>query len=359
MSKSQSQLLQWLLEMVRQKGSDIYITHGAPPLLRGDDGLVPLSDAPLDDKALDKMVGDLTTPEQLGEFERDHEFNMSLDLGASGRFRVNLYKQRQHKAICIRKIDTVIPTLGALKLPTVLGELCCERRGLVIVVGATGSGKSTSLAAMIDYKNSREQGHIITIEDPIEYVHEHKKCIISQREVGTDTKSFDAALKNALRQHPDVILVGEIRDQEVMRHAINIAETGHLALATLHANNANQAIERILSFFDRAEHNQLLLNLSLNIRGIMSQRLVRRIGGGRRAVLEILLNKCEIEELIRNGKTKELKAAMAARRDVGMVTFDQTLFDLWRCGEIDERTALAEADSRDALAEAIAAAGAA
>jgi twitching motility protein PilU len=245
----------------------------------------------------------------------------------------------------IRQITTKIPTLEQLKLPVLLGELCCEKRGLIIVVGGTGSGKSTSLAAMIDYRNKKEAGHIITIEDPIEYVHEHQKCLITQREVGVDTKSFDTALKNALRQKPDSILVGEIRDHVVMEHAMNIAETGHLAMATLHANNANQAIERIVNFFDRSVQNQVLLNLSLNLRCILSQRLVRTKTGGRRAALEIMLNQGLIKELIRKGDVKAIKPIMAENTESGMQTFDQAMFKLWQEGEIDEEIALAEADS--------------
>jgi twitching motility protein PilU len=342
----QSPLRQWLLDMVARKGADMYLTFGSPPMMRGDGGLVPLADTVLDDAALAAAVADITTPDQRGEFEKTCEFNMALDLGAStGRFRINLFKQRQHTGAVIRQITTTIPTLEQLRLPKLLGELCCEKRGLVIVVGGTGSGKSTSLAAMIDYRNKKDAGHIITIEDPIEYVHEHQKCLITQREVGVDTHSFDAALKNALRQKPDAILVGEIRDHQVMEHALNIAETGHLAMATLHANNANQALERIINFFDREAHNQVLLNLSLNLRGILSQRLVRTKSGGRTAALEIMLNEGLIKDLIRKGEVKEIKPIMAENTERGMQTFDQALFNLWKAGEIDEDIALAEADS--------------
>jgi twitching motility protein PilU len=307
--------------------------------------LVPLTHDPLDDAALRSIVADILTPAQREEFARNLEFNVALDFGTGGRFRVNLMRQRQHDGAVIRQITTTIPTLEQLGLPTLLGQLCCEKRGLVIVVGGTGSGKSTSLAAMIDYRNTRESGHIITIEDPIEYVHEHRQCLITQREVGVDTLSFDAALKNALRQKPDAILVGEIRDRSVMEHALNIAETGHLALATLHANNANQALERIVNFFERESHQQVLLNLSLNLRGILSQRLVRTKSGGRKAVLEILLNEGSIKDLVRKGEVKEIKPVMAENRERGMQTFDQALFDLWRSGDLDEEVALAEADN--------------
>jgi len=338
-------LLKWLLDMVARKGSDLYISFGSPPLMRGDAGVTPLADKPLDDGGIAQVFADFMTGEQLAEFDREHEFNMALDLGEKGRFRVNALRQRQHSALVIRQIVTTIPTLEQLKLPQLLGELCCEKRGLVVVVGGTGSGKSTSLAAMIDYRNRKDSGHIITIEDPIEYVHEHKKCLVTQREVGVDTKSFDAALKNALRQKPDVILVGEIRDTTVMEHAINISETGHLALATLHANNANQAIERMLNFFPHETHNQILLNLSLNLRGILSQRLVRTKKGGRAAALEIMLNQGLIRDLIRKGEVKEIKPIMAQNTEQGMQTFDQALYRLWDAGEIDEEIAMSEADS--------------
>ena len=338
-------LLQWLLNMVARKGSDMYISFGSPPLMRGDDGMVPLSDLVLDDAAIGQVLADFMTGEQLSEFDREREFNMALDLGEKGRFRINAFKQRQHSGLVIRQIVTTIPTLDQLRLPKLLGELCCEKRGLVVVVGGTGSGKSTSLAAMIDYRNRKDAGHIITVEDPIEYVHEHKKCLVTQREVGVDTKTFESALKNALRQKPDVILVGEIRDEKVMEHAINIAETGHLALATLHANNANQALERMLNFFPHEMHTQILLNLSLNLRGILSQRLVRTKKGGRTAALEIMLNQGLIKDLVRKGEVKEIKGVMAQNTEQGMQTFDQALFTLWSNDEIDEDIALAEADS--------------
>jgi twitching motility protein PilU len=342
---TRSLLLPWLMDMVARKGSDLYLTFGSPPLMRGDEGLAALSDLVLDDALLAQAVSEITTRDQQAEFEQEHEFNMALDLGAAGRFRVNMFKQRQHSGLVIRQITTKIPTLEELRLPKLLGEITSEKRGLIIVVGGTGSGKSTSLAAMIDYRNKTEPGHIITIEDPIEYVHEHHKCLITQREVGVDTKSFDAALKNALRQKPDAILVGEIRDHLVMEHALNIAETGHLAMATLHANNANQAIERIVNFFDRSVQNQILLSLSLNLRGILSQRLVRTKSGGRTAALEIMLNQGLIKDLIRKGDIKAIKPVMAENTEQGMRTFDQALFTLWTAGEIDEEIALAEADS--------------
>jgi len=329
---SASVLLDWLVSLSRREGSDVYLTFGAPPMLRTDDDMEPLREDPLDDADLARIIGDLTSPDQQGDFSQEQEFNMSVDLEGVGRFRVNMFRQRQHSGVVIRRINAQVPTLADLKLPTLLGDLCCEKRGLVIMVGGTGSGKSTSLAAMIDYRNRARYGHILTIEDPIEYVHEHRRCIVTQREVGSDTRSFDSALKNALRQRPDVILIGEIRDQATMRHALNIAETGHLALATLHANNADQAIERIVNFFALEE-----------------RRLVRRKEGGRTVALEIMLNRGEVTRLIRSGDTSGLKREIAANGSLGMQTFDQHLARLWQAGEIEDFVALAEADDRPAM----------
>lgn len=350
---SQSLMLDWLLEMSRQKCSDLYITHGAPPTLRGNSGLVALDHPPLDDAALSEIVSNLTTSDQQSQFSRESECNLSVDLGKVGRFRVNIFRQRQHSGVVIRRIEADVPTFDSLGLPRVLAELVMERRGIVVMVGGTGSGKSTSLAAMIDHRNSLEDGHILTIEDPIEYVHQHKRCIVTQREVGGDTKSFDAALKNALRQKPDVILVGEIRDAETMRHALTISETGHLALATLHANNADQAIDRIANFFDTTERRSVLLNLAFNLRGIVSQRLVRTIDGGRTAAVEVMLNLDGVPELVRSGETKGLKALMEAGGARGMATFDHALHTLWSEGRIEDAVALAESDDRDWMAARI------
>ncbi|MBF0168043.1 MAG: PilT/PilU family type 4a pilus ATPase [Alphaproteobacteria bacterium] len=341
-----SKIRTWLATMIAHKGADLYITHGAPPTMRGDGGFNILQREPLDDEAIAAVLADITTPAQREEFEEVCELNMALDLGKTqGRFRINAMKQRQHTAMVIRRITAQVPTMESLGLPQVLGDLVLEKRGLVILVGGTGSGKSTTLAAMIDHRNASAPGHIITIEDPIEYIHDHKRCIVTQREVGVDTQSFDTALKNTLRQKPDVILIGEIRDANSMQQSINIAETGHLALATLHANNANQAIERVLNFFEKEMHHQILLNLSLNLKGIVSQRLVAKAGGGRALALEILLNQGLIKDLVRKGEVKEIKPVMAANTDLGMQTFDQCLFRLFVEGAIDEETALAEADS--------------
>ncbi|MBI4969790.1 MAG: PilT/PilU family type 4a pilus ATPase [Rhodospirillales bacterium] len=344
-----SKIRTWLSTMVAHKGSDLYLTFGAAPTMRGDNGFNILQREPLDDAGLAAILADIATPAQLEEFERTLELNMAMDLGKQGRFRVNAMKQRQHAALVIRRITAQVPNMASLGLPKILGDLVLEKRGLVILVGGTGSGKSTTLAAMIDHRNASQPGHIITIEDPIEYIHDHKKCIITQREVGVDTQSFEAALKNTLRQKPDAILIGEIRDAFSMQQSINIAETGHLALATLHANNANQAIERVLNFFDKEMHHQVLLNLSLNLRGIVSQRLVAKKGGGRVLAMEILLNQGLIKDLIRKGEVKEIKPVMAANTDTGMQTFDQYLYNLYAAGQIEMETALAEADNANDL----------
>ena len=340
-----SEFQSWLRELASPGGSDLYITAHAPPAWRGDKGFVNLREQPLTPDEVQKIISSFLNEKQLKEFEETGEFNMALVQDGVGRFRLNLFKQRQMPGIVARIIRAEIPTLESLKLPSLFGDLVMEKRGLIFVVGGTGSGKSTTLAAMIGHRNETSPGHIITIEDPVEFVHDHKKCIVTQREVGVDTDSFDAALKNTLRQHPDLILIGEIRDMTTMEHAINIAETGHLAMATLHANNANQAIERVVNFFPNEMHHQVLLNLSLNLRGIISQRLVPKSGGGRAAALEILLNQGYVKELISKGDVKELKKIMEDNEANGMQTFDQALLKLFKEGSIDEETAMAEADN--------------
>lgn len=334
----------WLTDLSGPDGSDLYITVGAPPILRGS-GFKPLIDQPLQLGHVQGILNELLTDAQRAAFEAECEFNMAYMIEGVGRFRINIFRQRGLPGLVIRKITTEIPTLEQLKLPDQLYGLANEKRGLVIMVGGTGSGKSTTLAAMIGQRNHSAPGHIITIEDPVEYVHEHGQCIVTQREVGSDTPSFESALKNALRQKPDLILLGEIRDHVTMEYAINIAETGHLCLATLHANNANQALDRILSFFPQDMHNQVLLNLSLNLKALLSQRLVRTVDGKRRAALEILLNQGLIKDLIRKGEVKDIKKVMADNAANGMLTFDQSLLALFRDGEIDEETAMAEADN--------------
>jgi twitching motility protein PilU len=340
-----NELSGWLTELAGPGGSDLYVTAEAAPTWRGDTGFKKLREKPLSVEEVERVVGSLLNEKQSKEFASTGEFNMAKVIDGVGRFRLNLFRQRERPGLVARIIRSKIPTITDLKLPPLLGDLVMEKRGLIFVVGGTGSGKSTSLAAMIGHRNESAPGHIITIEDPVEFVHDHKQCIVTQREVGVDTDSFDAALKNTLRQHPDLILIGEIRDMSTMEHAINIAETGHLAMATLHANNANQAIERVVNFFPQEMHHQILLNLSLNLRGIISQRLVRKIGGGRAAALEILLNQGYIKELIAKGEVKELKKVMAENVQQGMQTFDQALLKLVMANEIDEETALGEADN--------------
>lgn len=335
----------WLRELAGPGGSDLYVTVNAPPAWRGGSGFRNLRDKPLTVEEINRIFNSFLNEKQRKEFDTTGEFNMALMMEGVGRFRLNLFKQRQMPGIVARIIRAEIPTLAQLKLPSLFGDLVMEKRGLIFVVGGTGSGKSTTLAAMIGHRNETAPGHIITIEDPVEYVHDHKKCIVTQREVGVDTDSFDAALKNTLRQHPDLILIGEIRDMKTMEHAINIAETGHLAMATLHANNANQAIERVTNFFPMEMHHQILLNLSLNLRGIISQRLVAKKEGGRAAALEIMLNQGYIKELIGKGEIKELKKVMEDNVHNGMQTFDQALLKLFQEGTITEETALGEADN--------------
>jgi twitching motility protein PilU len=315
-----------------------------PPVLRGD-SIHVLQDTPLDQAKIDAIIHSILTTQQRAVFDAEHEFNMSLMRDNLGRFRINIFRQRQMPGLVIRKIVAQIPTLEQLKLPPLLGEMAMKKRGLVLVVGGTGSGKSTTLAAMIGHRNHNAAGHIITIEDPIEFVHDHAYSLITQREVGVDTISFQSALKNALRQKPDVILIGEIRDQETMEMALKISETGHLCLATLHANNANQAIDRILNFFPLEFHPQLRMNLSLNLLGILSQRLVANAAGGRAMAQEVMLNEGLIRALIRSGDVAEIKKVMADNVHNGMQTFDQCLINLVRTGEINEDVALAEADN--------------
>jgi twitching motility protein PilU len=351
-------LIRWMREVITAEASDLYVTVGAPPTMRGDDGFVKLEAEPLTESDLEAIIQDLATEEQQAEFQSELEYNLSATLGAKvGRFRVNLLRQRRNSAIVMRRITAEVPSLESLKLPMLLGELVREKRGLVLLVGGTGSGKSTTLAAMIDWRNRHEEGHILSIEDPIEYVHPHKLSLITQREVGYDTKSYDDALKNALRQKPDAILIGEIRDRSVMRHALMIAETGHLALSTLHANNADQAIDRIANFFDPEERRQALLNLSFNLRGIISQRLVRGKNGGRVLAMEVMLNLGSIPRMVRDGDTSSLRAEMRAHEAQGMLTFDRCLLGLLREGKIGPEVALAESDDRLTMAADIAALG--
>ncbi len=334
---------------VDQQASDIYLTHGCPPCLRVNDDMIPIGNNLLNNEDLQALLGQLLDEDKLDEFESTLELNSGMNWQDKARFRINVYMQQQHPAVVIRRIQTDIPSFESLGLPQPYSKLAMEKRGMVLVVGPTGTGKSTSLASMIDYRNTYGRGHIITIEDPIEYIHSHKGCLISQRDVGIDTYSFNLALKNALRQRPDVVLIGEIRDRETMEQAINFAETGHLCLATLHAKNASQTIERIVNFFPEEKHDQLLLNLSMNLRGILSQRLVRTRSGGRKAAVEVMLNEGVIRNLIEEGKPKEIKEIMEKNRGMGMQTFEQALLDLFSQGHITEEVALAEADNASNL----------
>ena len=337
-------------EMLRilasQDGSDLYLSTGAPPCAKFNGVLRALSKESLAPGEVAKIADELMDAEQKAEFERELEMNLAISLSGVGRFRINIFKQRNEVSIVARNIKLDIPRFEDLRLPPVLLDVIMEKRGLVLFVGGTGSGKSTSLAALIDHRNRNHSGHIITIEDPVEYVHRHKKSIINQREVGVDTRSFQAALKNTLRQAPDVILIGEIRDRETMEHAIAFAETGHLAMGTLHANSTNQALDRIINFFPEEKRQQLLMDLSLNLRGLVSQRLIPlKEGKGRAAAVEVMLNSPLISDLIFKGSVAEIKEIMKKSRELGMQTFDQALFELYESGQISYEDALRNADS--------------
>ena len=339
-----------LTHMVQNKGSDMFITAGFPPAMKLDGKLTRLTDKPLSAEHTMQIARSIMDDKQAEEFLETNECNFAISLAGVSRFRINAMIQRGAAALVCRVITSDIPKFEDLKLPPVLKDVVMEKRGLVIFVGGTGSGKSTSLAAMIDYRNENSFGHIITIEDPIEYVHPHQNCIISQREVGVDTQNWFAALKNTLRQAPDVILIGEIRDRETMDYALAFAETGHLCMATLHANNSNQALDRIINFFPEERRTQLLTDLSLNLKGFISQRLIPKKGGkGRSAAVEILLNSPLISELILKGEVHGIKEIMAKSRDLGMQTFDQALFDLYENDMISFDDAIKNADSANDL----------
>ena len=335
-----------LNHLVQSKGSDLFITAGVPPAMKLDGKLTPITDKPLTADHTALIARALMDDKQAEEFDNTKECNFAISLAGVSRFRINAMVQRGAAALVCRVITSQIPKFDNMNLPPILKQVVMEKRGLVIFVGGTGSGKSTSLAAMIDYRNENSHGHIITIEDPIEFVHPHKNCIITQREVGVDTENWFAALKNTLRQAPDVILIGEIRDRETMDYALAFAETGHLCMATLHANNSNQALDRIINFFPEERRTQLLNDLSLNLKGFISQRLVPKPDGkGRVAAVEVLLNSPLIAELILNGDIHGVKEIMARSRDLGMQTFDQSLFDLYEAGHIAYEDALKNADS--------------
>ena len=331
--------------LASQDGSDLYLATGAPPCAKFNGVLKPLSADTLKPGAVTEIAQSIMDVAQREEFDRELEMNLAISIPNVGRFRINIFKQRNEVSIVARNIKMEIPTFEELKLPEVLLKTIMEKRGLVLFVGGTGSGKSTSLAALIDYRNRNSGGHIITIEDPIEYVHRHKKSIINQREVGVDTRSFHAALKNTLRQAPDVIMIGEIRDRETMEHALAFADTGHLAISTLHANNANQALDRIINFFPEERRPQLLNDLGNNLKAFVSQRLVKTADGKRRAAVEVLLGTPTIRDLIKRNDLSEIKEIMEKSKNLGMQTFDQALIDLVNEGAIDEEEAVKNADS--------------
>ena len=332
--------------MVSRRASDLFITVGFPPAIKIDGKMTPVSNQPLTPAHTIDLARAIMNDRQAAEFESSKECNFAINPAGIGRFRVNAFVQQANVGIVLRVITTAIPRIEDLGLPNVLKDVVMTKRGLVIMVGATGSGKSTTLAAMVGYRNENSHGHIITIEDPIEFTHPHKGCLITQREVGVDTVNWQAALKNTLRQAPDVILIGEVRDRETMDHAVAFAETGHLCLATLHANSANQALDRVINFFPEERRAQLLMDLSLNLRGMISQRLIPlKEGKGRCAAVEIMLNSPLISDLIFKGEVHEIKEIMKKSRELGMQTFDQALFDLFESGKISYEDALRNADS--------------
>ncbi len=342
-------VLDCLRTMLARKGSDLFISAGFPPACKLDGKLTPLSQQPLKPEPAALLVRSIMNDQQVRQFDATKECNFAISPPGIGRFRANAFVQQGHPGLVLRTIPTEIPTAEQLGLPPTLPELVLSKRGLILVVGGTGSGKSTTLAAMLGHRNRETFGHIITIEDPVEFVHAHQNCLITQREVGVDTESWDQALVNTLRQAPDVILIGEIRARETMEHAINFSETGHLCLSTLHANSANQALDRIINLFPEERRAQLLMDLSLNLRAIISQRLLPRVGGGRVAAIEIMINSPLIQDLIFKGKVNELKAVMQRSKEQGMQTFDMALFDLYEAGVISYEDALRSADSMNEL----------
>jgi len=335
--------------LIEREGSDLFLTTNAPPTIKAHGKLVPVTDKRLPPGAAKKIAYQIMSEDQIADFEKSPEMNLAIQEKDVGRFRVNIFQQRGEIGIVARHIKTDIPQLDELGLPPVLKDLVMSKRGIILFVGGTGSGKSTSLAALIDHRNQNSDGHIITIEDPVEFIHRHKKSIVNQREVGMDTHSYEEALQNTLRQAPDVILIGEIRSRETMEHAIAFAETGHLCLSTLHANNANQALDRIINFFPEDRHKQLLLDLSLNLRAFISQRLVPTPEGKRTAAVEIMIGSPRINDLIKQGKIEELKEVMEKSEQQGMKTFDGALFQLYKEGRIGYEDALKNADSKNNL----------
>lgn len=343
-------LVQQLLTLMTQRGaSDLFISAGFPPAIKLDGQMTPVMDKPLGYEQSAIIMRSLMNDRQIKEFESTNECNFAISPPGIGRFRVNAFVQQSRVGGVLRTINTTIPTFEQLGLPEQLKKVVMEKRGLVLMVGATGSGKSTSLAAMLGYRNANSRGHIITIEDPIEYVHPHIGCMVTQREVGQDTFSWENALKNTLRQAPDVIQIGEIRTRETMEYAVNFAETGHLVLSTLHANSANQALDRIINFFPEEKREQLLMDLSLNLKAIISQRLVRKEGGGRVAAMEIMINSPLISDMVFKGEVHGIKEVMARSNEQGMITFDQYLFELFEAGTINYDEAIRNADSQNEI----------
>ena len=332
--------------MITQKASDLFITAGFPPAFKVDGRMTPVSPQVLTPQHTMELANSIMNDRQAAEFEATHECNFAISPAGIGRFRVNVFMQQQRIGMVLRTITTKIPDLTQMGMPEVLKDVAMTKRGLVVLVGGTGSGKSTTLAAMLGYRNQNTYGHIITIEDPVEFVHEHINCLITHREVGVDTDSWQVALKNTLRQAPDVIFIGEIRDRETMEYAVTFAETGHLCMATLHANSANQALDRIINFFPEERREQLLMDLSLNIKALVSQRLIPRVDGtGRSVAMEIMLNSPLISDLIFKGEVLAIKGVMSKSRELGMQTFDQALFDLHEANLISYEEALKNADS--------------
>jgi twitching motility protein PilU len=340
-------IVEWLKILSAENGSDLYLSTGAPPCAKFQGELKPVSSEILRPGEIKDIAYEIMDQVQQDAFEQDLEMNLALSVSGYGRFRINIFLQRNEVGVVARNIVAEIPRWQDLRIPPVLTEVIMRKRGLVLFVGATGSGKSTSLAALIDYRNSNSSGHIVTIEDPVEYVHNHKKSIVNQREVGVDTRNWHNALKNTLRQAPDVILIGEIRDRETMEHAISFAETGHLCISTLHANNANQALDRIVNFFPDDRRPQLLMDLSMNMQCIVSQRLIPTVTDDRCAAFELLLGTPMIAELILRGEFGGIKEMMQKSENIGMRTFDAALFELYQEGLIDEEEALRNADSQN------------
>jgi len=346
---SRDKLNAYLTTLAKHDGSDLYLSTGAPPCAKFQGTMKPLGKEPLAPGEVKAMAYAVMDAEQTRDFEKDLEMNLAISLPGIARFRINIFRQRNEISIVSRNIQAEIPSFDSLGLPPQLKEVIMTKRGLVLFIGGTGSGKSTSLAALIDHRNSTAGGHIITIEDPIEYVHKHKKCIVNQREVGVDTRSYRAALKQTLRQAPDVILIGEIRDRETMEHALTFAETGHLAISTMHANNSNQALDRIINFFPEERRPQVMMDLAMNLRAFVSQRLVKTVDGKRAAAVEILLGTATIRDKILKDELHEIKEIMEKSESLGMQTFDSALFKLYRAGKIDLDEAVRNADSANNL----------